>query len=31
MSTWILLRGLVRDGRTPWLDHPEALEVLKEP
>ena len=27
----IRVRGLVRDGRTLWLDHPEALEVLKEP
>ena len=27
----IRVRGMVRDGRTLWLDHPEALEVLKEP
>ena len=27
----IRVRGLVRDGRTLWLDHPEALELLKEP
>jgi micrococcal nuclease len=27
----IRVRGLVRDGRALWLDHPEALEVLKEP
>ena len=27
----VRVRGLVRGGRTLWLDHPEALEVLKEP
>lgn len=26
----IRVRGMVRDGRTLWVDHPEALEVLKE-